>query len=117
MSEKLKNSIGEWMDKLIKEHARELLIGLLNQYGVSLVLAQVISILRLSKDDSLMALSKDLERALDNHEHKNCQKQVGKSKIGFAKDGSDSDSDAVEPTEAKKSDEGFTWKLWPKLGE
>jgi hypothetical protein len=89
MGEKIKNSIGgigdsigEWMDKLIQEHARELLIGLLNQYGVVVILSQVISLLRAAKDDSLMALSKDLELALDNHANKQAAKQVGK-KVGF----------------------------------
>lgn len=82
MGEKIKSSIGEWMDKLVKEHARELLISLLNQYGVVVILAQVISLLRVSKDDSLMALSKDLEKALDNHSTKQEAKQVGK-KVGF----------------------------------
>lgn len=101
MGEKLKASIGDWMDKLVKEHARELLIKLLNEYGVTLILAQVISILRSTQDESLLALSKDLERALDNHESKNCKKQVGKQKIGFAKD---------EPAE-KKTDDGFLWGL------
>jgi hypothetical protein len=110
MGEKIKAGIGEWMDKLVKEHARELLIKLLNEYGVTLILAQVISILRASKDESLTALSKDLERALDNHESKNCKKQVGKQKIGFSKDDESAEGE-------KKTDEGFLWGLFSSKNE
>lgn len=99
MGEKVKNAVAEWMDKLIKEHARELLMGLLNQYGVTLILAQVISILRSTKDDSLMSLSKDLEKALDNHESKNAAKQVGK-KIGYVP--TSAEEAAAPPAGSKK---------------
>jgi hypothetical protein len=82
MSEKLKDAMAEWMDKLVKEHARELIIGLLKQYGVTIILSQVISILRATKDDGFIALSNDLVIALDNHESKNERKEIGK-KVGF----------------------------------
>jgi len=95
MGEKIKDLVGDYMDKLIKEHARELIIGLLRQYGVTIILAQVISILRSTKDDGLMALSKDLEHALDNHESKIAKKQIGK-KVGFVPTSSEDKSKKTE---------------------
>lgn len=112
MSDKIKDLVGEYMDKLIKEHGRELIIGLLKQYGVTIVLAQVISILRSTKDEGLMALSKDLEIALDNHESKNEKKQIGK-KVGFVptSDAEKASSSEEEKKDAKKKETS----LWDRL--
>jgi len=67
----LKDKWTDWLDKLIKEHARDLLVGLIKTWGVPVIIGQICSIIKGMNDDDLKWFAKKLEDLLEEYERRN----------------------------------------------
>ena len=65
-----KDDFKEYLDKLFRERAREMLAELLKIWGIPVVFGQLVSLLRGMKDKEVLEFAKDVEIALSKYEER-----------------------------------------------